>query len=170
MALLHAKNVSSHIQSLTGGKDIAPNEVAIIDTTMAYEQRLIAEGILLVLDPGYVPPTTSFDVVESTGGSTFWRDPRMTFGHLPMVGNDVGDTRIVISERSIRTWNGSAWVQVGGGVGAAVGVATNIFSIEANAWPVRPDALVVFWIGGGADDDPTIFQSPHDMWFPESGV
>jgi len=39
-----------------------------------------------------------------------WKNPVATFLNLPVLGNDPGDARVVLSESRIYIWNGSMWV------------------------------------------------------------
>jgi hypothetical protein len=50
-------------------------------------------------------------------GTVFWGDPVAKFADLPMTGNVTNTVRLALDTGQIYRWNGSAWVQVGGGAG-----------------------------------------------------
>lgn len=49
-----------------------------------------------------------------------WKSTVPTVADLPTLGNQVGDARVTESTASIYVWNGSAWIQAGGGGGGTV--------------------------------------------------
>jgi hypothetical protein len=50
-------------------------------------------------------------------GTVFWGDPVAKFADLPMTGNVVNTVRLALDTGQIYRWNGTAWVQIGGGAG-----------------------------------------------------
>src|SRR5262245_55215619 len=132
-------NTSRHVVSLTAGGLLAPGEARNIDASAAYEQRLVADGTLVVLDPNEAPPAPS----TPPPPLGYWRQPVATDADLPN-GVAPGEARVVLADSTaggaitLRVWSGSAWVRTaggGGGGGGGGGFAGNLFVSGT-----RPDA------------------------------
>lgn len=58
MALV--QSLSEHLLDLTGGAQLEPGETANVDPDEPHEAAMIADGLLLVIDPDLDPPTVPF--------------------------------------------------------------------------------------------------------------
>jgi len=83
-----------------------------------------ASGTMDSGSTGISDPSTGVNIVEhinyvyslitALSTSRTWKDPVATFASLPSVGNTTGDTRLVLANNKLYTWDGSAWIQTGG--------------------------------------------------------
>jgi len=111
-------------------------------------------------------------VTLNTGGAPSWRYSVDTVASLPMVGNVIGDVRLVIDTSILYSWNGTSWTIPGGGGGSnAWGTITGTLAnqldlaaalaAKADAAPFKaPYATITdppFYGHGGGDDDSGMF-------------
>jgi len=68
---------------------------------VSYSRRAIQQ-LLPVPDP------------TSSNADSYWRDPVELEENLPSTGNDIGDVRLVFSDKSLYTYTGSDWVKLYG--------------------------------------------------------
>lgn len=52
--------------------------------------------------------------------NAYWDSAVLTVGDLPAAGNTTGETRLVLADMSLRSWDGSAWVVTAPGPGSNV--------------------------------------------------
>ena len=61
--------------------------------------------------------TGQFDIASTSGGggggSASFKDPVADFVSLPLVGNAVGDVRLVEDENVLYSWDGATWNAIG---------------------------------------------------------